>query len=154
MKNNLKTIFAFFCIIILNNCGYAPLLDSKKINFYINDLNVSGDRQLVNLLTNKLEKFKNFNENAKEYNLDISNNYEKVMVNKDRSGNPKNYNVVITTNVNIILKNQTKIEKIFVRKKSFEAQDRKIKEKEMEKKFKKDLAELIGEDIVFFLMSQ
>ncbi|MDA9717025.1 hypothetical protein N9U62_00035 [Candidatus Pelagibacter sp.] len=154
MKNNLKTIFAFFCIIILNNCGYAPLLDSKKINFYINDLNVSGDRQLVNLLTNKLEKFKNFNENAKEYNLDISNNYEKVMVNKDSSGNPKNYNVVITTNVNIILKNQTKIEKIFVRKKSFEAQDRKIKEKEMEKKFKKDLAELIGEDIVFFLMSQ
>ena len=91
MKNNLKTIFAFFCIIILNNCGYAPLLDSKKINFYINDLNVSGDRQLVNLLTNKLEKFKNFNENAKEYNLDISNNYEKVMVNKDRSGNPKNW---------------------------------------------------------------
>ena len=154
MKNNLKTIFAFFCIIILNNCGYAPLLDSKKINFYINDLNVSGDRQLVNLLTNKLEKFKNFNENAKEYNLDISNNYEKVMVNKDSSGNPKNYNVVITTNVNIILKNQTKIEKIFVRKKSFEAQDKKIKEKEMEKKFKKDLAELIGEDIVFFLMSQ
>ena len=154
MKNNLKTIFAFFCIIILNNCGYAPLLDSKKINFYINDLNVSGDRQLVNLLTNKLEKFKNFNENAKEYNLDISNNYEKVMVNKDSSGNPKNYNVVITTNVNIILKNQTKIEKIFLRKKSFEAQDRKIKEKEMEKKFKKDLAELIGEDIVFFLMSQ
>ena len=154
MKNNLKTIFAFFCIIILNNCGYAPLLDSKKINFYINDLNVSGDRQLVNLLTNKLEKFKNFNENAKEYNFDISNNYEKVMVNKDSSGNPKNYNVVITTNVNIILKNQTKIEKIFVRKKSFEAQDRKIKEKEMEKKFKKDLAELIGEDIVFFLMSQ
>ena len=154
MKNNLKTIFAFFCIIILSNCGYAPLLDSKKINFYINDLNVSGDRQLVNLLTNKLEKFKNFNENAKEYNLDISNNYEKIMVNKDSSGNPKNYNVVITTNVNIILKNQTKIEKIFVRKKSFEAQDRKIKEKEMEKKFKKDLAELIGEDIVFFLMSQ
>ena len=154
MKNNLKTIFAFFCIIILSNCGYAPLLDTKKINFYINDLNVSGDRQLVNLLTNKLEKFKNFNENAKEYNLDISNNYEKVMVNKDSSGNPKNYNVVITTNVNIILKNQTKIEKIFVRKKSFEAQDRKIKEKEMEKKFKKDLAELIGEDIVFFLMSQ
>ena len=108
----------------------------------------------MNLLTNKLEKFKNFNENAKEYNLDISNNYEKVMVNKDSSGNPKNYNVVITTNVNIILKNQTKIEKIFVRKKSFEAQDKKIKEKEMEKKFKKDLAELIGEDIVFFLMSQ
>ena len=154
MKNNLKTIFAFFCIIILNNCGYAPLLDSKKINFYINDLNVSGDRQLVNLLTNKLEKFKNFNENAKEYNFDISSNYEKIMVNKDSSGNPKNYNVVITTNVNIILKNQTKIEKIFVRKKSFEAQDRKIKEKEMEKKFKKDLADLISEDIVFFLMSQ
>ncbi len=137
MKNNLKTIFAFFCIIILNNCGYAPLLDSKKINFYINDLNVSGDRQLVNLLTNKLEKFKNFNENAKEYNLDISNNYEKVMVNKDSSGNPKNYNVVITTNVNIILKNQTKIEKIFVRKNHLKHRIEKSKRKKWRKNLKR-----------------
>tara|TARA_Y100001936_G_C15613754_1_gene428003 strand:- start:105 stop:566 length:462 start_codon:yes stop_codon:yes gene_type:complete len=153
MKKNLKTIFALFCIIILNNCGYTPLLDSKKVNFYISDLNISGDRQLVNLLSNKLEKFKTYNGNAKEYSLDIFNSYEKVLVNKDDSGNPKNYNVVITTNLNIIT-NQTKTEKIFVRKKSLEAQDRKIKEKEMEKKFKRDLADLIGEDIVFFLMSQ
>ena len=153
MKKNLKTIFALFCIIILNNCGYTPLLDSKKVNFYISDLDISGDRQLVNLLSNKLEKFKTYNGNAKEYSLDIFNSYEKVLVNKDDSGNPKNYNVVITTNLNIIT-NQTKTEKIFVRKKSLEAQDRKIKEKEMEKKFKRDLADLIGEDIVFFLMSQ
>ncbi len=154
MKKNIKTIFAFFCIILLNNCGYTPLLDSKRINFYINDLNISGDRQLVNLLSNKLEKFKNYKEKAKEFNLDISNSYEKVLVNKDNSGNPKNYNVIITTNVNIFEKNKAKIEKTFVRKKSLEAQDRKIKEKEMEKKFKKDLADLISEDIVFFLMSQ
>ena len=40
------TILTFF--IFLTGCGYSPLLNTEKINFYIADLNFSGDKKISN----------------------------------------------------------------------------------------------------------
>ena len=44
--------------------------------------------------------------------------------------------------------------KTFTRNISLSAQSKKIKERELEKKYKKNLANLIGQDIIFFLINQ
>ena len=42
-----------------------------------------------------LKKHKEYKENLTKYNLDISSNFEKNIVNKDSSGNAKNYEIVV-----------------------------------------------------------
>ena len=43
-----------------------PLKTSKNTNFFIDELVIDGDRQLSNLITNKLKKYKKFDQDKKK----------------------------------------------------------------------------------------
>ena len=67
-------------------------------------------------------------------------------------GNPKNYNLKIKVDVIFNSLNE-KGSKTFEKNISLGIQDKKVKEKELEKKYKKDLSESISKDIVFYFMT-
>jgi len=146
------TIFIFF--IFLFGCGYTPLLNTEKIDFYINDLNFSGDKKINNYILNNLKKYQNPKENIKNYNINILSNYEKTIENKNASGNPTSYNIKVKTNITVISNEGDEIIKNFERNRSLSTQVKKIDENELEKKYKENLSSLISEDIVFFLTNQ
>lgn len=154
MKKNLKNITIFIFLLLITSCGYSPLLNTEKTYFYINDLKFSGDRQVNNYIVKELSKYQKFRENIKSYDINIISNYEKSVVNKDRSGNPKNYNIKVKTSVNIDSNKGDKINKIFERSTSLSAQSKKITEEELEKRYKKELSNVISRDIIFFLINQ
>jgi len=134
---------------LITSCGYSPLL-KKDSNIYIKNIVFEGDRSLNNLIAINLKKYRKIN-NGKEYDLKISTNYEKNIVDRDKNGNPKNYNIKIA--LNLIATNSEKIQlnKYFKRETSLSAQSNKIYERNLEKEYKKDLSRLLVEDIVFFL---
>ena len=146
------TILTFF--IFLTGCGYSPLLNTEKINFYIADLNFSGDKKISNYILNNLKKYQKPNENTKNYNINITSIYEKTIASKDRSGNPTNYNIRIKANITAISNEGNKINKSFERNRSLTVQVKKIDENELEKKYKESLSNLLSEDIIFFLSNQ
>tara|TARA_B100002052_G_scaffold213958_1_gene195945 strand:- start:318 stop:773 length:456 start_codon:yes stop_codon:yes gene_type:complete len=146
------TILTFF--IFLTGCGYSPLLNTEKINFYIADLNFSGDKKISNYILNNLKKYQKPNENTKNYNINITSIYEKTIASKDRSGNPTNYNIRIKANITAISHEGSEINKSFERNRSLTVQVKKIDENELEKKYKESLSNLLSEDIVFFLSNQ
>ena len=45
MKKIKKNNYNIF-LILITNCGYTPLINSKKKNFYISEINLEGDRQI------------------------------------------------------------------------------------------------------------
>ena len=65
----------------------------------------------------------------------------------------KNYNIQIITNLEVSY-NGSKLSKMFVRNNSLPAQKKKISEMEMEKTYTKNLANLIADDIIFFLTNK
>ena len=77
-----------------------------------------------------------------------------TITNKDESGDPKNYNLQIKANVVVTSSDGQKSNNNFEKNISLSAQDKKIDERELEKKYIKDLSELIGKDIIFFLINQ
>jgi len=154
MMKKIKNITIFIFITFVASCGYSPLLNSQKANFYISDLNFSGDRQVNNYISNNFKKYRNYKENAKSFKINIISSYEKTVVNKDDKGNPKNYYINIKTIIKVISSEGREINKSFERNTSLSAQDKKIDEKELEKKYKKNLSNLLGNDIVFFLINQ
>ena len=133
-------------------CGYTPLLNTQNINFYISEINYEGDRNVNNYIKNNLKKYGKFKENSKKYDLNITSTYNKVVANKDENGNPKNYNLKVKVEVIFNSLNDSS-SKTFEKNISLGIQDKKVKEKELEKKYKKDLSESISKDIVFYFMT-
>lgn len=151
---NLKKNILLFIFVFVTSCGFSPLLNSEKVNFFINDLKLEGDREINKHIYQNLKKYKIQNDNSKKYNLIISSNYKKEIINKDNKGNPKNYNLQAKIIVNIISNGENMNNKIFEKNISLSAKTKKIAEIELEKKYKENLSNLLSEDIVFFLINQ
>ena len=149
-----KAGILFLTLMLLSNCGYTPLLSSVEKNFYIESLNFDGDRQVNNGIYSILKKHKEYKENLIKYDLDILSNYQKNIVNKDSSGNPKNYEIVVIVEISYQKNDASEIKKTFRRNVSLASQSKKSKERDFEKKLRKDLSKLITEDIIFFLTNQ
>tara|TARA_B100000965_G_scaffold394867_1_gene407635 strand:- start:504 stop:971 length:468 start_codon:yes stop_codon:yes gene_type:complete len=151
---NLKSIILLFLFVATVGCGYTPLFKSQNINFYINELNFEGDRQANNYIFQNLKKYKKFRENSKRYDLNILTKHENSIANKDESGNPKNYNIQIDVKMMVITNEGNIINKNFKRSIPLSAQNKKLDEIDLKKKHKKNLSELISEDIIYFLRNQ
>ena len=150
----IKNVLIIFGFILISSCGYTPLLNQEKINFYISDFIFEGDRQVNNYIENNLKNYKISKDNVKIYKLKISSRYEKILINKDKNGNPKNYNLKIKIDLDIITDSQKSETKSFEGNISLAAQSKKIEEKELEKKYKKDLSKILSEDIIFYLITK
>ena len=109
---------------------------------------------MVRKQSRNLKKYQNFKKSQKKYDIKIISDYEKNIVNKDDSGNPKNYNIIVKANVRFVINDKDEVNKVFVRNTSLSANTKKISEKESELRNKKNLSNLISEDIIFFLMNQ
>tara|TARA_Y100000590_G_scaffold468235_1_gene650226 strand:+ start:1488 stop:1949 length:462 start_codon:yes stop_codon:yes gene_type:complete len=151
---NFKKNVLLFIFVFSTGCGFSPLLNSEKINFYISDLKIEGDREVNKYILYNLKKFKKPTDNSKKYNLIILSNYKKEIINRDDEGNPKNYNLNAKISVNVISNGENINNKIFERNILLSAKAKKITEIELERKYKENLSNLLSEDIVFFLINQ
>ena len=94
---NIKNIFAIL-LIVLTSCSYKPIFSEKNYNFEINEIVYSGDKQISNIIKNKLNLIKKSEgQSKKEYNLSISNSKEKIIVSKDSKGDPLKFELIVTT---------------------------------------------------------
>ena len=93
MKNIILILFLFF----LNSCGYTSVYKNQKSqDFQINIIEMTGDKEINNLIKNDLEFYSNRNSNI-EYNISINSNYQKVIVSKNSAGVATDYKLIAET---------------------------------------------------------
>jgi outer membrane lipopolysaccharide assembly protein LptE/RlpB len=86
-----KNIILLFLIFFLTNCGFTPIyLKNTDLNFSIEQINYTGDRDLNNFLKVNLIKYKNEKNNNKIY-IEASSNYKKIILSKDGAGDITSY---------------------------------------------------------------
>ena len=83
-----KLIPIFLIMILLNNCGYAPRYAlNKNVNFTIDLIEFTGDREFNNFLKSKLIRYKkNKDYNRKNYKLNLNTEYKKNIKSRDSTG--------------------------------------------------------------------
>ncbi len=87
----LKFIKAGFIIIFLYGCGYTPIFsNSNKTNLNINIINLEGDKEINNLISQKLSRYQKVN-SEKSYNISAISKYTKNSLTKNTQGNTTNY---------------------------------------------------------------
>ena len=76
-------------LFILTSCSYQPIFSQKSYNFEIDKIKYSGEKQINNIIKNKLNLIKNNEvQGDKKYNLTISSYKERLIVSKDSKGDP------------------------------------------------------------------
>lgn len=97
----MKKLFSFIIILMMTNCGFTPLYDSKKkldYNFLITE--IAGDKLINNLITNEIRKISDPN-SLNKITLKINTNYSKITISKNVKGSVSDYRMVMETKIMI-----------------------------------------------------
>ena len=86
-----KNILYITLIFFLTNCGFTPIyLKNTNVNFSIEQVNYTGDRDLNNFLKTNLNQYKNEKIDNKIY-IKAKSFYKKIILSKDSAGKVTNY---------------------------------------------------------------
>ena len=87
----LKILRYIILLIFITGCGYSPIysnLADKNINIQIEDTN--GDKDINQLILQKLSRFQNVN-TEKVYKVKVESSFEKLILTKNTAGNATNF---------------------------------------------------------------
>jgi len=148
-----KLIPIFLMMILLNNCGYTPRYGlNKNVDFTIDLIEISGDREFNNFLKSRISRYENNkNINKKNYELTLKTQYHKSIKSKDAAGLAENYELVITVNA-FVKSNSIQTKKlVFEEKFNMKKFEDAFEEKNYEKTVKENFSDIILERIIFYL---
>ena len=135
-----KNIVILSLIFFLTSCGFTPIyLKNNNINFSIEQINFSGDRELNNFLKTSLSRYKNEKVNNKIF-IEGESKYNKIILSKDGTGEVTNYQ--LEAEVVFLIKSTNKEIK-FTEKKIMERMVDKFEETKYEKSVKQSFASSI-----------
>ena len=87
MKKNILVISLIFFLV---NCGFTPIyLKNTDINFSIEQVNYTGDKELNNFLKTNLDQYKDKKIDNKIY-IEAESVYKKIVLSKDGAGEVTN----------------------------------------------------------------
>ena len=147
MKKNILLIFLIF---FLSSCGFSPIyLKNTNVNFSIEQVNYTGDRELNNFLKTNLDQYKNKKNNNKIY-IEANSVYEKTILIKNKAGEITNYQLEVE--VLFLIKPSNKKIKI-TEKKIMDSMDDKFEEARYERSIKQNFASSISNKLSSELIS-
>ena len=104
MNKTLAKFVLVFMILGLTSCSYSPIFSEKNYDFEINEIVLTGEKDINKILREKFNRIKN-NQNLekKEYKLLINSKKERNIVSKNSKGDPLKFELIITVQYEIIL---------------------------------------------------
>ena len=94
-----KFLFAISVLIMLQSCGYQPLLIGQNQNFSISTVNIYGDKKLSLTLGNYFSEVEGAENNLI---LEIKGSKQKVISNKNSIGASSEYTVNVNFDIKVI----------------------------------------------------
>ena len=101
-----KTLAKFVYVLMilgLTSCSYSPIFSEKNYNFEINEIVLTGEKDINKILKENFNRIKN-NQNLekKDYKLLINSKKERNIVSKNSKGDPLKFELMITDQYEII----------------------------------------------------
>ena len=103
MNKTLAKFVLVFMILGLTSCSYSPIFSEKNYNFEINEIVLTGEKDINKILREKFNRIKN-NKNLekKEYKLLINSKKKRNIISKNSKGDPLKFELIITVQYEII----------------------------------------------------
>ena len=140
-----KNTIIIFLIVFLTGCGFSPIyIKNNDVNFSIELVNLTGDRELNNFLKTNLSRYKNKNVSNKVF-IDAQSKYDKVVLSKDGTGKITSYQLKVE--VTFVVESTNKKIRIS-EKKIMDSMDDKFEEARYERSIKQSFAYSISNKLI------
>ena len=154
MNKFFKILKFFILIFVVSSCSYEPIFLKKNYDFKIEEIILSGDKNVNSIIDSKLKFFGNNNENYnKIYLINIDTDKRKRIISKDSKGNPLKFEISITTSYEVMDLEKTLIKRIINKKNNYNNESDKFKLEQSEKIIVENLSERIVEEIISSLIN-
>ncbi|MDA8832138.1 hypothetical protein N9N33_00990 [Candidatus Pelagibacter bacterium] len=150
-----KKIFTYLLLLLLSSCGYEAIYSQKNNinnNFFINELNLIGDRDINLKIKQKLNNY-TLIEKDKNFTLKVSSTSEKTIVAKNISGDSTIFKITIIIEVEIIMKDNFTNNMQIVENFTYNNNLDKFDLKKYEREIKRNLAETATNNLISKLSS-
>ena len=143
-----KNILIISLILFLSNCGFTPIyLKNTNVNFSIEQVNYTGDRDLNNFLKTNLNQYKN-DKFSNKIIIETNSVYKKNVLSKNKTGEVSDYQ--IEAEIIFLIKPSNKKIKI-TEKKIMKSLDDKFEEARNERSIKQNFASSISKKLLLEL---
>ena len=147
----MKKIFIVIILLILNNCaGYKPIFSSKDVNFYIGEIIIKEDNELIRNIVKNLKPYTIQNDKQR-ITLELNLNIKEAITLKDAKGNTVSEEMEIVLEVKTSLENNNQINFNFSEKFTFNNQSNKFELNQYKKRIQLTLVEKIHQDLIMRL---
>ena len=147
----MKKLFIFFSLILICGCsGYSPIFSSKQTNFYIEEIIISDDNQLIRKIVKNLKPY-TINNGKKKIELELDLKLNETVILKDEKGDVARQEIEITLDVKSIFQDKKVRKFIFVEKFSFNNQSNKFELNQYKKNIQSNMIDKIYEDLILKL---
>ncbi len=147
----MKKIFLIITMLLLSNCGYAPIYSSKDSNFKVVSFKKNINNNLTNYIQNSISVFSNEQSEKKlNISLNLTENFSVIL--KNSKGDPARNRLTINVELTLLDINQSIVmSRTFKESFEYNIDDNKFKLKQYEKNIKFNLVEQITQEILEFL---
>ena len=147
----MKKLFIFLTLLLVYSCsGYSPIFSSKQTNFYIEEIIISDDNQLIRKIVKNLKPY-TINNNKKKLKLELDLEINEVITLRDEKGDMATEEIRMTLYVNSILSNEEIQKYQFIEKFSINNQSNKFELNQYKKRIKSTMINKIYEDLILKL---
>ena len=143
----LLALFLFF-----SSCGYTPIFSKKDVNFSIEKIEFSGNKDVKENINQAFSSYKNKPGKTKQISLVITNSKNITIASKNSKGEAQTNKISIDVNTKIILAENNIIEKNFSKSSIYDVIDRKSEQKLIENKLIENLSGEIAQQIILEIL--
>ena len=147
-----KVFISLVLFLFFLSCGYTPIFSKKDVNFSIENIEFSGDKNVKEKINQALSNYKNKSNKEKKISLVITNSKNTTIASKNSKGEAQTNRINVDVNVKIILAENNFVEKNFNKSSIYTVIDRKSEQKLIEKKLIENLSSEIALQIIFEIL--
>ena len=141
-------------VLLLVNCGYTPIYSVKSINFKIERIEFTGDKNLKYKLQNKLKKYKKIKNSKNTLTLEINSKKKITTQSKNSKGEALFYLMEIKINITSTNQNNIIKENNFIESFTYNNKTDKFDLTQYEKNIEENLIDSIINKIVIDLSTK
>ena len=149
MNKIITKIILITFILASASCSYKPIFSEKNYNFQIDELNLSGDKDINKVIDRKLTMIrKSQNSDKKKFSVIINSIKNKKIISNDSKGDPLKFEINILVDYRILENGEIILEREIEKNNIYNNKSDKFELDRNEKTITNNLSEKISDNII------
>ena len=149
MNKVFSKIIIFAILFLATSCSYKPMFSEENYNFQIDELILSGDKDINRVIDRKLKMIrKSQNSNKRKFSVIVDSTKNNEIISKDSKGDPLKFEINILVSYKILENGKIILKREIEKSNIYNNKSDKFELDQNEKNITSNLSENISDNII------